>query len=102
MRPVAFYLLRYADRVEELATCPAQTVEEVRTNYPRAEVEAIPTPGPTPAPAAAAEMITCDHCRHWTPDHVNPAAGMGRCGIDPTARARPWGGCKDGQEVAHG
>lgn len=23
--------------------------------------------------------ITCEHCRHFQPDPINPAAGMGRC-----------------------
>jgi hypothetical protein len=22
---------------------------------------------------------TCDHCRHFTPDRINPPAGMGHC-----------------------
>lgn len=24
-------------------------------------------------------MITCEHCRHFQPDTVNPVSGMGRC-----------------------
>jgi len=27
-------------------------------------------------------MITCDHCRYFRPDAINPKAGMGKCCAD--------------------
>lgn len=24
-------------------------------------------------------MTTCEHCRHFHPDRINPPAGIGRC-----------------------
>lgn len=28
-------------------------------------------------------LVTCGDCRHYLPDTVNPAAGMGRCALGP-------------------
>jgi len=28
----------------------------------------------------AKPVATCSACRHFTPDHINPPAGMGTCG----------------------
>jgi hypothetical protein len=30
----------------------------------------------------------CSRCRHWTPDRINPAGGLGRCTIAAPASKR--------------
>lgn len=36
----------------------------------------------------ATAKAVCSRCRHWTPDRINPAGGLGRCAIEAPASKR--------------
>lgn len=56
------------------ATCPPK-VKACPWCFRRKAGKAIPRP-----------LLTCGDCRHFTPDTVNPPAGMGGCGLGNPSR----------------
>lgn len=40
--------------------------------------------------AHVVSLVACRDCKHFEPDSINPAQGLGNCGIDAAGGRLPW------------
>ena len=48
-------------------------------------------------PLPGSKSVPCRICRHWTPDRINPPAGLGRCDGGSRTLAWPNNSCQRGE-----
>jgi len=93
--PLADLLEWYAHDLDDLGTLSADAARRVvtdylenRDTYRRMAGLRVERPKAEAAPAPPAEVFCCQ-CARWTPDPVNPGAGLGTCEAGASVLAWP-------------
>lgn len=81
------------DDEQTVQTAGAARFAETRTRQQTAQtIQTAATVSPDDARGQSARMprVTCAACQHYQPDAINPAQGMGRCGINADHGGANW------------